>query len=264
MPLRVLLALLWGFVGHGHSPASRVDSPEPEPEPVTVDDLERWVAGEPMRGPKTRNRGAAMALLQIPRRGDVEHGTPVSGSCGLDLRSVLPVPPGPAAVFGVDSNGALHRHADARWESITADFPLPVLGRLLGYDAPTSPVELLAVGLHEQLWSLTIADTVLVDAHLVDPAADARLVDRATFRRHFDTRQCLLEEQDCLVVTVGDGQRRSLDVEPTPGASRRPLIALGPRQTLEARYADHDGEQIVLLTEHSGCDGERSPVEAPP
>ncbi|MCH9688234.1 MAG: hypothetical protein K0V04_42780, partial [Deltaproteobacteria bacterium] len=173
------------------------DAAPPPSTPVraapVAPDVAQWVHSERMRGPKTSNRGTAMALFRVPRQGPSAGTTVVPGSCALGLRSFLPTPaPVTSTVFAVDAEGALLRHVAERWTAVAAREPLPPLELLLGFTAATSPLELLAKGPgFDDYWLLTVADAEVSSVDPVDPARLPQFADRSSFRRHYDTRQCL-------------------------------------------------------------------------
>lgn len=209
-----------------------------------------WVRGEARRPVPVDARGASLGLQKLaldqPRP---EHAEPEPGSCGQDLRWLLPVPGQPGVVLLSNAQGQLLRYADGEQVVLMATVDVPPVGELLGIVDQASPLAVVVRGFTgDTLWTLEISDTAVLTA---TPRPNGLpFGDRESFLQHHRVGRCATGTLGCLTL-VADDTRLSIDRRAHPTAEPEIVMDLGPRDELyvaDVAYADADGSSVYLLT----------------
>lgn len=212
-----------------------------------------WVRGAAQRPIEPNARGAALGLQRV--RLDAAASSPPStepGSCGAQLRSILPLPGQPGVVLLSNLDGELLRYEDGEQRSMHLAPGAPPVGDILAIEAQASPLQLLVTNRDgDELWVLEIGgDQVLTATHLVGGLA---VSDRDAFLARYWAGRCTRDASDCLALVDAE-QQRFVDRRTRPTAEPETVLDLGRALVADVRYADPSGAWVYLLTSNA-CEG---------
>ena len=173
------------------------------------------------------------------------------------IATIVPTPDfGELLASGAD--GSLLRRVERAWEPMLLSEGTPPIVALVGFVAGTSPLELVVGtgdGQSSELWTLTIAGTVVTHAAPTDMSGPEYLGPVEFLRAH-DTPRCLDGDRTCLLAARLNSEQIVAKVRERWSTTAGADLGLidDPRVSVtDISWSDAEGRTIYLAASGSPC-----------